>query len=337
MTKNFFQKYIKGICSSSETNELLKSFKENPREVDSYFSEEEWIEFYNENNTKIPQKKSEQIFLNVESLIKEDQKKGKNIYLISRSIAASLLILIGIISFWKLNSLTDSSQLAITENSLIKYENFGKENMNIILTDNTKIILFPKSEIQIDTISKSESNVYLNGKASFEVIHNPSRIFKVKCRNLITTDFGTRFLIDGLQKSVRIDLFEGKVSVAKINDIKSKIFLTPGDFVFFDEINQTLVIGSDHEKNKPIHSPNINKRNDDLSVVEVKNVNLKKILDQLSLKYNVSIEYPTEKIDQIQMNMAIDTSQKIEIILKNIALIGDLQLIKKDEKKYILK
>lgn len=334
MTETQFKKFEKGTCSADEINEQLKYFKENPSEVDNHFTNEEWEEFYLNNKERLPKEKSEKFFQNIESLIKEDKKKRVNISLVASLVAASLLIFISIL-FWNQETLPKSNQFAINKNVLIKHANFGKENISFILPDGTKVTLFPQSEIQFDSVFKNKRIVYLNGKAKFDVVHDDSRVFKVECKDIVTTDIGTSFLIDGQQNNVRIDLYEGKVSVAKLKDKNSTVFLNPGQYALYDSKTKSLAIGNNTVKLAINNTANTSV--DDASIVGFKNNSLKKVLDQLSLLYKVKIEYPTAKVSHIQMSMAIDSSQKIETILKNIAIIGDLKLIKNGDKNYVLK
>jgi len=340
MPEKLFRRYLEGDCSKEEVRQILQYFRENPLEIERYFSEEEWKQFCKINTDRLPEHISQRLLNNVETLIKEDKSKRKRkaLYLISGAVAATFFLFI-LFNFLRRNErVLPVENTIVAKNTLIKRANSGISNLDIVLRDGTKVVLYPHSEIQFDSLLGQTVDIYLTGKAKFEVQHDTSRIFKVWCGDIVTTDIGTIFVIDVEHRDVRVDVFEGKISVAKSRDSGSIVYLNTGQFAIYKSQTKALTAGTLRQKEEEQLASHTNKlkNSTNASIIRFRNDNLKTVLDRLSAQYKVTIEYPTEKVSGIRLNMAIDTSQNIEDILKNIAIVGDLQLTKENDKKYIL-
>jgi len=342
MPEELFQKYRNGNCSPQEMDELFEYFIEYPSEIEQYFTEEEWQLFYTAdketNNDALTESQSGKLYHNTESLIRKN-KKIKTIYLASGAVAACLLLFFGLKFYRQQVVLPHGGSEKIVKNTLLKKNNFSNAPVQVLLSDSSMVTLYSNSEIRYDSVFYNERNIYLTGKAKFDVVHNASKILKVWCKDVVTTDIGTVFVIDGLQDNVRVDLLEGKASVAKIKDEKNIVYLSAGQFASYNKTTDQLAIGTTPSTNQlVIKNSKTNKPvTIDAGLIQIQNRNLKKVFDQLSAKYNVSIEYPYEKINRSRINIAVDTTLSIEVILKNLALVSDLQLIKQASNKYILK
>ncbi|TWJ01679.1 FecR family protein [Mucilaginibacter frigoritolerans] len=139
------------------------------------------------------------------------------------SAAAIFLMIIGAVAFWKYaGSSAEKKEVllsAVTENGMLK---------EIKLDDGTAIWLNAGSKITYpEHFLNRKREVYLDGEAYFDVIHDASRPFIVHTNHLITTVLGTAFSVTAY-KNTSIQLVtvnRGKVAVA--HDHNTLGFLTP--------------------------------------------------------------------------------------------------------------
>lgn len=106
----------------------------------------------------------------------------------------------------------------------------------LTLPDGTKVWLNAASSIRYPTVfSLNERKVEVSGEAYFEVVHNPSKPFRVTINNRAEVEvLGTHFNVNSYdeEKEMKVTLLEGKVRLSPIGSgevvsAKSKILL-PG-------------------------------------------------------------------------------------------------------------
>jgi transmembrane sensor len=107
---------------------------------------------------------------------------------------------------------------ACAEKKLIEKTNHSDKPQRIVLPDHSMVVLQPKSSISYaatDFERNAKREVYLSGKAFFDVTKNPDKPFFVYANELITKVLGTSFLIKAFDKDreVEVAVKTGKVSV----------------------------------------------------------------------------------------------------------------------------
>lgn len=103
------------------------------------------------------------------------------------------------------------------------------EKSIITLSDGSKITLNAASKIKYPlNFTEGRREIYLEGEAFFEVIHDSKNPFEVHTGQITTTDLGTKFNIKAFANSeiIAVSLVEGKISVLSEN-MKSGIMLEP--------------------------------------------------------------------------------------------------------------
>ena len=175
-------------------------------------------------------------------------------------IAASLLVLLGLFGWYTLpptrskQAVTYQASVATAANPLLEVVNTSRKLLPIKLPDGSAVGLYPNSRMSYDErTSGVERAVYLLGKASFNVVKNPSKPFYVYANNLVTTVIGTRFTVQAYEGTelVRVVVRTGKVSVSVPNrggtsnhqetSPSARIVLTPNQQVVFSPIQTRLV------------------------------------------------------------------------------------------------
>lgn len=118
----------------------------------------------------------------------------------------------------------------------------SEQNGAIVLDDGTRVTLIDGTKVD-PKFSAGERRVVLtgNGRARFEVAHDPNRPFHVEAAGSITTAIGTVFEIDLSGADPVVHLVNGSVEVRSTNSVAAPIRLAPGDFAVATKDGPRLV------------------------------------------------------------------------------------------------
>lgn len=175
-------------------------------------------------------------------------------------IAASVVILLGLFGWYMLRPAAVQENVTYTElvaqapNPLTEVTNTTSHPRLVNLPDQSRILLYPRSQVRFSgQFTGVKREVYLSGRAFFDVVKNPSRPFYVYANNLVTKVLGTSFTIqtNELAKQVQVLVKTGKVSVYAQSQTPSAnqpedyklggTVLTPNQQVIFSTSNRQLV------------------------------------------------------------------------------------------------
>lgn len=143
------------------------------------------------------------------------------------SIAASILLLIGIGCFAWILSLNQSSNTMFVATS-------GIQNMqSILLPDGSQVQLGPGSKLVYPSEFDGKTReVKLEGQAFFDVAKDKSKPFVVKTKDMDVTALGTAFEVFSyeMENSIETVLLNGKVKVDLLHgNHKREVILNPND------------------------------------------------------------------------------------------------------------
>lgn len=363
MNKDLVDKYLGGRCSKEETSYVHRYFKENPLDLENYFSIEDWQSQRNNNNRKIEEDLSAEIYSNIQSSV----YSGKNnIYTITKWIgtAAAIMLLFFGVKYFYLQDAQVEKNIATTKTESVNIsKNTTPHIQEIALPDGSLVLLSPGSEIKYyEDYNHTKRDIYLTGKAEFDVAGNKEKPFTVFCGKISTQALGTRFEVNGFAKNTSVVLFEGKVVVKNIENEKIQTYLKPGESTAFissknvfetvlrivdriattevkpvikDIATESLVETDAKQKETIVKNINAGTKNT-TTYLKFQNESLRSVINQLSQLYDVEINYPTEISSSINVYMSVDSRQPIEKILKNISSINGLEINKIDSNKYII-
>jgi len=180
---------------------------------------------------EVIEKPLENSFKEIEAKI-QDKNTSKVIHLYKKwafSIAASLLLLIGLNYFFKSNT--------------IQYKTRIGEQRTIALLDGSEVILNANSQLYFNKKNwKNKREVYLKGEAFFKV--KKGNNFTVKTKNGSVTVLGTQFTVTSFSDFFKVQCFSGKVKVtqSKIEKIllpNQKFLKINGNSIVLTNINNT--------------------------------------------------------------------------------------------------
>jgi transmembrane sensor len=166
------------------------------------------------------------------------KKSGKNKYVRALALAASVIIIAGII--WMSNNPAKDKKMAGVE-TLTKKFTERKEQKYLLLPDSTQVWLNAASSLQFpDEFKSDKREVYLTGEAFFDVKHADKTPFLIHTRNITTTVLGTAFNIKAYadQKEITVSVTRGKVKVSR--DDKLIAVLTKGRAVKINNISEQV-------------------------------------------------------------------------------------------------
>ncbi len=175
--------------------------------------------------------------------------------------AASIVMFLGLGFSWyyfkgfnKDSNMSKASTLEFLKEGFIENTNTTKSIQKIILEDNSFVNLYPNSKIRYSNhFSKNSREVFLEGKAFFNITKNPNRPFWVFTDDISTQVLGTSFTVNSFpdKEDVSVQVQSGKVSVYTRHDfelaksIKEKalpgVILTPNQQAFYLKSETRLI------------------------------------------------------------------------------------------------
>jgi predicted Zn-dependent protease len=152
---------------------------------------------------------------NTKSLLPIKTKRKKIVLFLA---AASIIALIGIFSFFKIEQKIEGYGMLQTEipDHTIVMHNTDNQQRLVELIDGSKIYLEPNSSIHFQrNFNDTNREIYLDGDAFFDVAKNPSKPFYVYYHNVVAKVLGTSFRVNtnGSTGKIEVSVKTGKVQV----------------------------------------------------------------------------------------------------------------------------
>lgn len=225
--------------------------------------------------------------------------------------------------------------------------NSTEETEKLVLSDGSRVSLYPNSSLKYDSSLYNGKNrkLYLSGKGFFDVAHDAEKPFIVYSRGISTTALGTAFRINGYANGQRlkIELIRGKIRIRQEKDqlmVKGSgfkdIVLNAGEYFSYDFAKGRLIQGKINDnlaRRRPRKQLDADAK-DAAKAMAAYNYDreaLSKVLEDMETAYHVEIDYNKKDIDAIQFSGSITPGDTIEHILKKIGLLNDLKVTKMDK------
>ena len=105
----------------------------------------------------------------------------------------------------------------------------------VTLDDGSRIMLHGGTTLRYPSRG-SDRDVYLDGQALFEIIHDPTRAFRVHAGHTVVRDIGTQFTVRAFanEHSVQVAVREGRVAFARDSQPGDTLDLGAGDAGMID-------------------------------------------------------------------------------------------------------
>lgn len=304
--QKIIQKFIDNQCSEAEYNlmmEYLNSLDDNELKLflDSHIKQIDALGI-----TKLDEYDGN--FDSIISAIKPVKKqhtffRRKYTYSIAASIVFLLLLSTTILYYFGIfNS---------KPNEIIWSENKTQMGQKLILSlpDGSDITLNGDSKLRYPQEFEFDfREVYLEGEAFFDVVHDSSKPFIVYSGNLTTTVLGTKFNVNAFKNSneISVSLVNGKVMVTnkEMNGIKGKVLLAP---------QQKLVYNIKDDFSKVKEFDLIQEVGWKYNVLIFKDEPLNMVFTRLERAYGIKFELQSKYNDNIKITTKFENSTLITV------------------------
>jgi ferric-dicitrate binding protein FerR (iron transport regulator) len=339
MTKELFQKYIDGRCNPQErkrAEEWLHTC--TPGEMDDVM-----VQLWNDKeNPGMPAEQTSEMWKTLSATVMKQQPTAKVVGLFpgkkwAVAVAALAILAIGIIGSSQKKQATDAlawkAQPTIVDTTVVDWAhtiNTGEKEKLVALQDGSEVLLFPKSTLTYRTrFGTDRRELFLDGKAIFQVAKDAQRPFTVYSGDIATTALGTRFLVDAISKntSIHVQLYEGKIVVKTgkyaLHSWKKQEFMQPGDELNYTIASQHTIVKQKHTVAQS--SKELNFNNEQLYIV----------FDRMKKKYKVDIKYNKADLTGMYFTGSISQTSSLSNSLQVITQMNGLRL-KEEHGKYII-
>ncbi|MGG9962360.1 FecR family protein [Ferruginibacter sp. SUN106] len=321
---NLLGRYLNNTCTTEERqmiDNLLELSEDN--NIFASYTESD----LNAIHSRIWEKIQEKTLLTEQPSIQPARPFYK-MAIVKWAVAASVIgaIVFFAVRFNSNNGLSDRNNLtaAMPQSGMINKTNNTGKAISILLEDSTSVVIEPGTALNYpEHFSADKREVYLEGKAFFEVSKNAKRPFYIYHNNLITHVIGTSFTINTKKanKEVEVAVLTGRVEVSEnqalLKNQKNKsengVVLTPNQKVIYS-VNTRMFVASLVEKPMPL----MNKKPENFNF---ENEEMAKVLTAISKEYAIDIIAENENINKCTFTGNIirqDLYSKLDFICKAI-------------------
>jgi transmembrane sensor len=345
--KELLDKFSTGKISEEEEDRLFRLLDEQ-RDEFTFSLHHEYLHLLGKEHNFIKKDRSERILKKLHQQIQEAEGTGQEAKIISISssgrnfvgfpfgfvkyfvAAASVVLLVAAGWLYVIGGLDkkqESIASTVSTNTLIRKINNGRTIMPVALPDGSSVWLHANSNISYRTpFDRDRREIYLNGRAFFEVSKNPNQPFVVISNSMITTVLGTSFTVDAFEgeQKFSVTVKTGNVIVTTAPGQTEKgtkaeapvISLNANEVAIFDRVQKVFNVGSSLQSEvariKPVQAPE-NYYFEDVAVV--------KIFEKLSKDYGVPIELDENVLSGCSLNTTLSDKpffEKLKIICEGI-------------------
>ncbi len=230
----------------------------------------------------------------------------------------------------------------VVATSIFTYQKFSVENKQILvqttfgehkkvdLPDGSVVWLNASSMLSYSDVAPRQ--IYLEGEAFFEVAKDKEHPFVVSTKDLLNVKaLGTSFNVKSYAETgfTETILFTGKVEVSSDKYFMDRILMRPKDKVIFSKETHKVV----KAKAEFIESTIAWKE----GKIEFKNKSFKEIANDLSIQFNVKINFKNTQISNSKFTGSFDKSTPIDEILETLKLSKYFEYEKIEDNKWTIK
>ncbi len=299
-----FESYLAGHATAGEVKQLLRYFKqEKESEILTELVVKEMAQpaFTDE----LTLNNRQPVYQRVQDALRKRIEKNNAPVVIplwrkaSFRIAAAAAILVFFVGFFGIRLLHKHSELIAVNvpNGKIR---------EIILPDSSHVWVNAGSQLQYPTAFKGKvREVYLEGQAFFQVIHEASHPFIVHSGRIVISVLGTSFEVKSFQKEneAKITVATGKVGVSLAGVNKPAIFLLAGQ--------QAVIYKGPHIVKQAVQNEIAAWRE---SKLVFDNESLENVFHALERKYNVHFKILTPSLLNEVTSMKLDNQPLSDVL-----------------------
>ncbi|MRG47920.1 DUF4974 domain-containing protein [Chitinophaga sp. SYP-B3965] len=323
LSQVIYERYLSGTCTKEEELLVLQYFNEFPEELEAYMDETSWEKF-----EQYPLRSQQDVRKTLAAVQQRIRRRKITVIRILTATAAAASILLAVLLIQPAEKTKPTQAIATAAPEYIIWENKNTTPETRILEDGSKVTLQPHAILRYGN-KFSVRTIWLTGDARFWVAKDSNRPFSVISREIVTTAIGTSFSVQTIKQHLHVRLFEGKVSIHKMNDNNEIVYLQPGEELTYNKSFKVLK----KETTKPVVETYALDEGTDF---KYKRAPLQKALALLSAWYKVPITADNKSIANIYLTAEFDKTDKLITILQTIATLNDLNLKGNDQEGYHL-
>jgi len=324
--RKILERYLQGNCTPEEAAQVEAWLKEEAAKEG-----EAWTPV--ENGKNLDPQISERMY----AVIRNKTSGNRNGKLIGMAkwitAAAACIAFIIWLPFGKNDGSAPAAPVAANAVPQERVElNNGESTRDVVLPDGSKVLLYPGSVIRfsagLDTMQ--ERRIILMGKAGFEVVSDKKHPFRVTSDVLNTTATGTRFTVMAYPREpvMIVQLEEGVVNVnTEARSVDER--LKPGEQLVYTK-QSGLAVVSRMKTTEALAGAKPSRPDEEPSKPDwfrFSGQPLPAVLEQLSIFYNVPIQYKREELQHAYFAGRYQRTDSLVRLLNDIALLNELELI----------
>ncbi|KAA2242539.1 DUF4974 domain-containing protein [Chitinophaga agrisoli] len=328
LSRELYQRFIKGQCTEEEELAVLLYFREHPDAMEEHLQGADWEDFTPEG--KLHPVVSEKVMDRVQHRITQGARWRQ---VIRRTAVAAAFTGTAALAWLLLRHhaapvpqaalVRDTAKPAIFYRD---YRNDGATVMQLALEDSSTVQLQPGSSLHYrQGFDSNKRNIWLKGDARFQVAKDSHRPFTVYAATTATTALGTNFRIteDSATHRVTVKLYSGLVKVRPYEHslaVFAPTYLHPGEKLVF-------TAGANKLK---LYKPTAQQADGDAGTADnalvYRQRPLPAVLKALEQHFNVQIAFNAKALSGVRVTAEFNDTDTPEQILQTIALLNDLTL-----------
>jgi len=298
-----FERYVFGKASNEEIVELKDWLKDNPG-----FScwMEQQIENSSSNIDALSQYKMFRNIQNKVGLHSESYMKRRR-WRMAAVVMLPILVVLGMFFYMSNKNVYNKFPYIIAVEK--------GQKASAILPDGTKVWLNSQSELTCATdFNVKQREVELQGEAYFEVAHDKSKPFRVKCGDLSVEALGTVFVVRNYKEDRVISsvLINGRIRVATLG---GEVILMPNEKIEYDKRT--------HEKRVEHITSASDFADWRHNEFRFENQSFKEIAKDIERTYNIKLIFGSKDIENMRFTGTVSNSS-LESLLNVFALTSSL-------------
>ena len=330
ISEELLDRFLKGQCTEEEAAAVEAYFQEHPEDI-SLLDEYEAADA----ETPLPGDYREKMLAVIEEATIERSKGRIGVMRTWAAVAAMIVLAAG---WWlvtkQVKRIDETRELPIAAVWVGKH-NADNQKIRLVLPDSSEATLSPGATIRYrkDFGQYGKREVKVEGQAAFAVMRDDQKPFIVYSDRVSTTVLGTVFEVTAEKDSdqIKVKLLAGKVMVSydpPAGDSLRRYMLKPGQEFVFAKADRSVVIrefrtrGDGYASHRMTHVPG--KPDSLANWYMFNNQTLSDVFDQLSLLYDVDIQYSRKDLYNDYFIGKLEMKDSLSKIMRDIALLNHL-------------
>lgn len=330
ITRELLDKFLDGRCSQDELALLKKYFLSGKTSELNRILEEDWkqagrsdsdqdIAIYRE---RILDRLREELYDEPPVMLLDAGMAPAWQLAWRRPVAAAIFICmlaLGGFFFWK----KPSGQTALREEHLqdagmeTEQRNDGNEPLTISLSDGSRVVLEPRSALHFpEAFKDGERQVWLEGKAFFEVARDTLHPFLVKTNSLNVRVLGTSFNVSSFDdKPAEVSVITGKVAVF-VAEQRGSLILQPNERAV--KLNENAKLAK-----MLVEEPVMLKREALAHLFDFDETPVSQVFEALEKAYSITIRFDQKQVKHCTLKARLDDQPlfiKLDMICASLGL-----------------